>query len=49
MNLKAWEDFCDELKNLGSIIENNAPDRLSSNEGYRYLLRLLRLASEMHF
>ena len=26
MNLKAWEDFCDELKNLGSIIENNAPD-----------------------
>ena len=49
MNLKAWEDFCDELKNLGSIIENNAPDTLSRNEGYRYLLRLLRLASEMHF
>ena len=49
MNLKAWEEFCDELKNLGSIIENNAPDTLSRNEGYRYLLRLLRLASEMHF
>ena len=43
------EDFCDELKNLGKVIADNAPDELSKNEGYRYLLRLTRLASEMHF
>ena len=49
MNLKAWEDFCDELKNLGKVIADNSPDELSKNEGYRYLLRLTRLASEMHF
>ncbi|MEK9649407.1 MAG: hypothetical protein VW146_00505 [Gammaproteobacteria bacterium] len=49
MNLKAWEEFCDELKNLGGMIDKNAPDNLSRNEGYRYLLRLLRLSSEMNF
>ncbi len=44
-----WNKFCDELKDLGKLIEKNSHNDHDHYEGYRYLLRLLRLSSEMYF
>ncbi len=44
-----WDAFCENLKEVGSIIE--AESTLSETdqaEGYRYLLRLMRLSLEMN-
>ena len=40
----AWNDFCDALKEAGSIVQSEkAPkDAFNQAEGYRYLTRLLR-------
>jgi hypothetical protein len=45
---KAWEDFCDALKDAGKIIlRPEAPStELDRAEGWRYLTRLLRLGLE---
>jgi hypothetical protein len=45
---KAWEDFCDALKDAGKIIlRPEAPaTELDRAEGWRYLTRLLRLGLE---
>ena len=44
---KAWNDFCDDLRDAGqSLIDDAAPqDPLNQAEGVRYLIRLLRYAS----
>ncbi|NKY51319.1 DUF1214 domain-containing protein [Nocardia vermiculata] len=44
---KAWNDFCDELRDAGqALIDEAAPqDPLNQAEGIRYLIRLLRCAS----
>jgi len=48
MNGKAWEDFCDSLKEVGKIIlRPEAPATvLDRAEGWRYLSRLVRLGLE---
>jgi hypothetical protein len=45
---KAWEDFCDALKDAGKqILRPEAPStELDRAEGWRYLTRLLRLGLE---
>jgi hypothetical protein len=45
---KAWEDFCDALKDAGQqILRPEAPStELDRAEGWRYLTRLLRLGLE---
>ncbi len=45
---KAWEDFCDALKDAGKqILRPEAPStELDRAEGFRYLTRLLRLGLE---
>jgi len=43
----AWSDFCDALKNAGSIVLSDQPeDPLTRAEGFRYLSRLTRAALE---
>lgn len=43
-----WRGFCEDLQQLGSLVESAAgADELDRAEGYRYLTRLLRLALEM--
>ncbi|MCZ0941483.1 MAG: hypothetical protein OXJ53_00310, partial [Gammaproteobacteria bacterium] len=43
-----WRGFCEDLQQLGSLVESAAgADDLDRAEGYRYLTRLLRLALEM--
>ena len=45
----SWNEFCDSLKEAGTIIKNeelNDP-LLDNTEGYRYLTRLLRAGLEM--
>jgi hypothetical protein len=45
MDGRAWNDFCDALKNAGSIVLNDQPsDPLTRAEGFRYLSRLTRAA-----
>ena len=45
----AWSDFCDDLKELGAVIEGvDGLSEVDRAEGYRYLTRLLRLALEMN-
>jgi hypothetical protein len=45
---KAWEDFCDALKDAGQqVLGHSAPStELDRAEGWRYLSRLLRLGLE---
>jgi hypothetical protein len=45
----SWNEFCDSLKEAGSIIEGEELNDsfLDSAEGYRYLTRLLRVGLEM--
>ena len=46
---KKWDEFCDNLKDVGSVIGNeNKLSETDQAEGYRYLLRLLRLSLEMN-
>ena len=48
LKLKVWEEFCDSLKESGSIILNEKDiDELDMVEGWRYLTRLTRLGLEM--
>ena len=43
-----WRGFCEDLQQLGELVENAAgADPLDRAEGYRYLTRLLRLGLEM--
>ena len=43
-----WRAFCEELQQLGDLVEGPAgSDDLDRAEGYRYLTRLLRLALDM--
>ena len=45
-----WDSFCDELKTTGDIISEQVNlSETDKAEGYRYLLRLLRLSLEMNF
>ena len=45
-----WDSFCDELKTAGDIISEQVNlSETDKTEGYRYLLRLLRLSLEMNF
>ena len=51
-NLKlssSWDEFCDALKEAGSLIKNKKLEEssLDMSEGYRYLTRLLRVGLEM--
>ena len=48
MNGQSWADFCDALKEAGQLVNENtaAQDASSRAEGYRYLMRLLRLGLE---
>ena len=44
-----WDDFCEGLKSAGSIISSQRSlSQTDQAEGYRYLLRLMRLALEMN-
>ena len=44
-----WDAFCDNLKDAGSIIESEPSlSEIDQAEGYRYLLRLMRLSLEMN-
>ena len=44
-----WDAFCENLKDVGSIIESeSALNETDQAEGYRYLLRLMRLSLEMN-
>ena len=44
-----WDEFCDNLKDVGSVIsKENKLSETDQAEGYRYLLRLLRLSLEMN-
>jgi len=45
---KAWDDFCDALKNAGTVLTRAGTPRngFDRAEGHRYLSRLLRLALE---
>ena len=44
-----WDAFCDNLKDVGSIIESEPSlNEIDQAEGYRYLLRLMRLSLEMN-
>jgi hypothetical protein len=44
-----WDAFCENLKDIGSIIESeSALNETDQAEGYRYLLRLMRLSLEMN-
>src|SRR5882757_11161624 len=53
MSGKAWEDFCDALKEAGKIVQRpEVPnDPFNKALGYRFLTALLRggLESTMHF
>src|ERR1700760_3150124 len=53
MSGKAWEDFCDALKEAGKIVQRpEVPnDTFNKALGYRFLTALLRggLESTMHF
>lgn len=44
---KTWNDFCDQLRDAGqALIDEAAPkDDMNQSEGVRYLIRLLRYAS----
>ncbi len=48
MNQELWNEFCDRLKQAGTLINDvSAPqDPLTQAEGYRYLTRLLRAGLE---
>ena len=46
--LNDWEKFCDELKASGKLITENSDNEVHQLEGFRYLLRLLRLSTEMY-
>lgn len=43
-----WQTFCEDLRQLGELVEQSADSDLECAEGYRYLTRLLRLALEMN-
>ena len=44
-----WDTFCENLKEVGSIIESESSlSEIDQAEGYRYLLRLMRLSLEMN-
>ncbi len=44
-----WDAFCENLKEVGSIIESESSlSETDQAEGYRYLLRLMRLSLEMN-
>ena len=44
-----WDTFCENLKEVGSIIESESSlGETDQAEGYRYLLRLMRLSLEMN-
>ena len=43
--LNDWEKFCDELKASGKLITENSDNEVHQLEGFRYLLRLLRLST----
>ena len=44
-----WDAFCENLKDVGSIIESESSlSETDQIEGYRYLLRLMRLSLEMN-
>ena len=44
-----WDLFCENLKEVGSIIESESSlSETDQAEGYRYLLRLMRLSLEMN-
>ncbi|MCZ6828908.1 MAG: hypothetical protein O7F73_04870 [Gammaproteobacteria bacterium] len=49
MDGKAWEFFSDTLKNAGSVVldPQMADDELTRAEGYRFLVRLLGLGTDM--
>ena len=53
MSGKAWEDFCDALKDAGKIVQRpEVPnDPFNKALGYRFLTALLRggLESAMHY
>ena len=40
-----WYKFCDELKEVGRIINETSDNTIDENEGFRYVLRLLRLST----
>jgi hypothetical protein len=44
-----WDEFCENLKDVGSIIQSESSlSETDQAEGYRYLIRLLRLSLEMN-
>lgn len=45
----AWERFCDELKLAGRVLQREVPatDELTLAEGYRHLVRMIRLGFEV--
>lgn len=45
---KAWDEFCDSLKEAGQVVQSSAApdDAFNKAEGYRYLSRMLRAGLE---
>jgi hypothetical protein len=45
---RAWEEFCDALRDAGRIVLEHSPDhRIDRAEGFRYLTRLTRMGLKL--